>query len=263
MRMKDCKPKNSQTFLDHSLGTEQGRASSWWMTDGTSLILRERDLSALCLGRVRIFEGVSLNSVDGNAMTVGNAGSTILLDQDANLSNIGVPTSQNLRAASSNAFHSSPRRRRDEAMLLPVQPRTATAADLVKIKSFLGENGLPDVGVDGCVQDFVIAEDEKGRWVGVAGLESYGESALLRSVAVDERFRGRGHGRILVETVLGNARDRGIKTVYLLTGDAAAYFERLGFRTVDRKDIDDAVKKSSEFTEACCESAVAMRKAIR
>jgi amino-acid N-acetyltransferase len=150
----------------------------------------------------------------------------------------------------------------DKVMPLPTQPRAASVEDLVKIKSFLRENGLPDFGVDRCVRNFAIAEDENGSWVGVAGLELYGESGLLRSVAVDKRFRGRGCGRILVETVLGNAKDMGVKTVYLLTEGAAAYFEGLGFQTVDREDIDDAVRKSSEFTEVCCASAVAMRKAI-
>lgn len=144
----------------------------------------------------------------------------------------------------------------------PTQPRAATAGDLMKIKSFLRENRLPDLGVDGCVQNFVIAEDENASWVGVAGLELYGESGLLRSVAVDKHARGRGHGRTLVNAVLGNARAKGLKKIYLLTDDARDYFQRLGFQIVDRKDVDDAVKTSLEFTEACSESALVMRKII-
>ncbi len=116
--------------------------------------------------------------------------------------------------------------------------------------------------MDGCVENFVIAENESGSWIGVAGVEFYGESGLLRSVAVEEQSRGRGHGRILVNTVLGNARDRGIKMVYLLTEDADNYFEHLGFQIVDRKDVDDVVKTSLEFTDACPECALVMRKAI-
>ena len=77
-----------------------------------------------------------------------------------------------------------------------------------------------------------------------------------------ERFRSQGHGRILVGLAVTSAKSKGIKTLYLLTDNAAKYFERLGFQVVDRKDIDDAVKVSLEFTEACCESAVAMRKII-
>ena len=143
-----------------------------------------------------------------------------------------------------------------------MQPRPATKGDLLRIKKFLQENGLPAVGVDGCVENFVIAENESGSWIGIAGVELYGESGLLRSVAVDKQSRGRGHGRILVNTILGNARDKGIRTIYLLTEDADNYFEHLGFQIVDRKDVDDVVKTSLEFTEACPKSALVMRRAI-
>jgi N-acetylglutamate synthase-like GNAT family acetyltransferase len=147
-------------------------------------------------------------------------------------------------------------------MLQATRPRAATEEDLAKIKNFLRQNGLPDLGVDGCVQNFVIIEDGNGGWVAVAGLELYGESGLLRSVAVDEHSRGLGHGRVLVNAVLGNARAKGVKKVYLLTDDASDYFKRMGFQAVDRKDVDAAVKKSLEFTEACPESATVMCKVI-
>ncbi len=141
--------------------------------------------------------------------------------------------------------------------------RTAASVDLLKIKSFLKRNGLPDFGVDDWIQSFVIAEDQSGNWIGLAGLESYGESGLLRSVAVDPKSRGRGYGGILVNAVLGNARARGLKKVYLLTDGANEYFERFGFQTVSRENVDASVKTSLEFTEACPESALVMRKAVK
>jgi N-acetylglutamate synthase-like GNAT family acetyltransferase len=149
-----------------------------------------------------------------------------------------------------------------EGILTSTQPRTATKEDMLRIKEFLRENGLPDLGVDECVENFVIAENETGNLIGVAGVEVYRENALLRSVAVDKQSRARGYGRILVNTILRNARDKGVKTIYLLTQDADNYFQRLGFQIVDRKDVDDAVKSSLEFTEACPESATVMRRTI-
>jgi amino-acid N-acetyltransferase len=149
-----------------------------------------------------------------------------------------------------------------DGILTSMQPRAATKEDMLRIKEFLRENRLPDLGVDGCVEDFVIAENETGSLIGVAGVEVYGENALLRSVAVDKQSRARGYGRILVNTILGNARDKGVKTIYLLTQDADNYFQRLGFQIVDRKDVDDAVKSSLEFTEACPESTTVMRRTI-
>lgn len=121
---------------------------------------------------------------------------------------------------------------------------------------------MPELGVDAWVDNFVIVEDEKGALVGVAGLELYNKSGLLRSVAVDERFRSQGHGQVLVESVVRNAKARGVKALYLLTDNASAYFERLGFRVVNREDIDEAVKTSVEFTEMC-QDATAMRRVIK
>ena len=149
----------------------------------------------------------------------------------------------------------------DVSMRVQARCRAATQSDLQVIKGFLKENGLPELGVDGWVENFVIAEDQDGSLVGVAGLELYGKSGLVRSVAVKKSFRGQGYGRILVEAVVGNARARGLKTLYLLTDDASAYFQRLGFQPVDRKEVDRAVKASVEFTEMC-EGATAMRRVL-
>ena len=146
-------------------------------------------------------------------------------------------------------------------MTLQAHYRVATESDLGRIKSFLKENGLPELGVDRWVKNFVIAEDQDGSLVGVAGLELYDKSGLVRSVAVDNHFRGKGYGRILVEAVVENASARGLKTLYLLTEDASAYFKRLGFQAVDRKDVDRAVKASIEFTDMC-EGATVMRRVL-
>jgi len=97
--------------------------------------------------------------------------------------------------------------------------------------------------------------------LGVAGLEIYGQSALLRSVAVEKNSRRMGHGRALVDAILRNAKQNGVHTIYLLTESAFDYFKHLGFNSVDRKDVDEAVMISLEFTE-CCSTALAMRKTI-
>jgi len=146
--------------------------------------------------------------------------------------------------------------------LTGVHIRHAGQGELAKICRFLEDNGLPTSGVDKCVENFVVAQDRNGSWVGVAGLEVYGKSGLLRSVAVDGRFRGMGQGRALVNAVLGNAKSKGIETVYLLTDNAESYFGGLCFECVDRKDVDETVKASVEFGEMCA-SAVVMRKTLK
>jgi amino-acid N-acetyltransferase len=139
--------------------------------------------------------------------------------------------------------------------------RAATDGDLGRIKNFLGKNGLPELGVEEWIRSFVIAEDQDGSWTGLAGLETYGQVGLLRSVAVDSNHRSQGFGQDLVESVIRNARSRGISTLYLVTDNATTYFERLGFQTVDCDKVDEAVKTSVEFTEIC-RSATAMKRSI-
>jgi amino-acid N-acetyltransferase len=140
--------------------------------------------------------------------------------------------------------------------------RRANSNDLEELVSFLEDNGLPTIGVESCYPNFVIATDETGAMLGVAGLEIYGQSALLRSVAVQKNSRRMGHGRTLVDAVLRSAKQNGVHTIYLLTESAFDYFKHLGFDLVDRNDIDEAVMTSLEFTE-CCSTALAMRKTIR
>jgi amino-acid N-acetyltransferase len=137
--------------------------------------------------------------------------------------------------------------------------RSAIPTDLPEIKRLLETNTLPTIGIEKCIDNFIIATNEDASWVGVAALEVYGKSGLLRSVIVNEHFRKMGHGRTLVEAILKNARLRGVQKIYLLTETAAAFFKALGFEVVDRRDIDEAVKASLEFTE-CCETAIAMQK---
>ena len=149
----------------------------------------------------------------------------------------------------------------DLAMLANVHIRPAMKGEVARISRFLQDNGLPTSGVDKCIENFVVAEDKNGSLVGTAGLEVYGKSGLLRSVAVDGRFRGMGQGRALVAAVLMSAQAKRIKTVYLLTDNGESYFGGLGFAIVDRKDVDEAVKTSVEFGEMCA-SAVAMRKTL-
>lgn len=144
----------------------------------------------------------------------------------------------------------------------PIHLRAATEQDLTRISDFLKSNGLPYGGVEEWLENFLVAVDSNGSWVGLAGFELYGDSCLLRSVAVDKQFRSRGHGRTLVDAVLRDAKAKGARIAYLLTDNARAYFERLGFAVVDRKDVDEDVKTSVEFKELCAETAVAMRKVI-
>lgn len=84
-------------------------------------------------------------------------------------------------------------------------------------------------------REFVLAFDENGRVIGCAALRVYGpQLAELSALAVDERAHGRGVGRMLVEAIVEQAADLGIRTVFALTLEDG-FFHRLGFRTVQKE----------------------------
>ena len=139
--------------------------------------------------------------------------------------------------------------------------RTARSADLTDVLALLGRAQLPIAGVAEALSHFVVAERE-GKLVGVAGLEIYGASALLRSVAVDDSWRGSGVGRTLIDRALGQARQAGIEDVFLLTTTAEHYFPRFGFSCVSRDVVTEQIRGSVEFQGACPASAVVMRKSL-
>jgi len=136
--------------------------------------------------------------------------------------------------------------------------RPAGPRDLPDIIALLEAGKLPLAGLDAHVATTLVAR-RNARVVGCAALEIHGTVGLLRSVAVDETRRGEGLGHQLTQAALDLARARGVRTVYLLTTTAAAFFPRFGFREVSRDDVDPAVQRSVEFTKACPADAVAMR----
>lgn len=140
--------------------------------------------------------------------------------------------------------------------------REATPADWPAIESLLLANHLPIAGFRDAVSSAVVACTGE-QVVGVAGLEIYGDAALLRSVAVDSRVRGQGLGQALTQHALASARAHNVADVFLLTTTAETFFPRLGFDPIERADVPASVQQSVEFKGACPASAVAMRRALK
>jgi N-acetylglutamate synthase-like GNAT family acetyltransferase len=113
--------------------------------------------------------------------------------------------------------------------------RRARRNDLECVKRLLGENKLPSDHLVREIDGLYVVEDEDGSISGSACL-CQGQPAELRSVCIRSEVRGKGWGRRLVETVLEEAIDRGIITLYLRTG-AVDFFARLGFRELPREDL--------------------------
>lgn len=135
--------------------------------------------------------------------------------------------------------------------------RPTRADDLDAVLALLEASDLPTAGVDEAFGHFVVAE-AGDVVVAVAGMEVHGADGILRSVAVDPAFQGRGLGRSLTHAVIDAARRAGLRRLYLLTTTAETYFPRLGFRPIDRDGAPEGIRRSVEFRDACPASAVAM-----
>jgi amino-acid N-acetyltransferase len=139
--------------------------------------------------------------------------------------------------------------------LPPIEP--ARPGDRNAILALLAAVGLPEAGIGSHVASALVAR-EPGGLAGCIALEIYGESALLRSAAVEPSWQGRGLGKALTAAALGLARERGLREVYLLTETAADFFPKFGFRPISRDEVAPALRQSDEFQGACPDTAQAM-----
>ena len=145
-------------------------------------------------------------------------------------------------------------------MMLGAEP--ARPHDLRGALELLGRSELTQQDVsEGWGHYFVVREDD-GRVVGVAGLELHGDFGLLRSVAVDEDYRGQGLAAALIEAVLQRAQRVGLRSVYLLTTTGRDYFARRGFADVGRDDAPAAIRESWEFKNGCPSTAAFMQRPV-
>ena len=134
----------------------------------------------------------------------------------------------------------------------------ATAADVDAIKLLLTESGLPTAGVDDHWRTFIVARDGD-RVVACGGSEPYQVAALIRSVAVVPEYRRHGLGRRIVRHLIDRLAARGLREFYLLTTTAEAYFQKRGFKKIERDEVHPQLLASREFQDACPSSAVCMR----
>lgn len=147
----------------------------------------------------------------------------------------------------------------DHADAIRMAIRPAAANDWPAIAALLTSAQLPLEGAHEHLAHFIVGEHE-GRLVAAAGIEPYGDAALLRSVVVDGAVRGRGLGDQLQHAIARRAAVQGIHRLFLLTTTAAAFFARRGFRIIGRGDAPEAMLASREFQGACPASATVMQK---
>ena len=135
--------------------------------------------------------------------------------------------------------------------------RQAQPGDWVAVEALLRASGLPLDGARDHLAHFLVGE-RGGTTVCAAGMERYGDVALLRSVVVAADARGLGYGERIARAVLQAAKRAGVRQAVLLTTTAGPYFARRGFSEIPRGAAPAAVQASREFQGACPASATVM-----
>ena len=90
------------------------------------------------------------------------------------------------------------------------------------------------------IASFRVSEID-GEVVGIAALRDYGDGiGELRSLAVADAAQGRGMGEMLVRAVVRDARDTGIRELYVLTANPG-YFALHGFEEIAWDDVPEVL----------------------
>ena len=138
-----------------------------------------------------------------------------------------------------------------------VRPEEAPA-----VKRLVADCDLPTADLtDEKLRHFLVAR--KGDVVvGTVGVELFPPQALLRSLAVEEAYRGQGIASKLLQAVERYARMMGATQLVLLTLTAEDYFSRYRYSTIKRSDAPASLEATEEFKTLCPDTAVCMRKQI-
>lgn len=124
--------------------------------------------------------------------------------------------------------------------------RRARREDMTAIEDLIKSESMPAMEVEEWLDTFWVIEDG-GAVAACAGIERYGEGAVLRSVVVGKALRGTGEGDRLARHALDWARDDGAKRCYLFTMDAEPFWRRYGFERCTLDDFEPSVRQGWQW----------------
>ena len=140
--------------------------------------------------------------------------------------------------------------------------RNARFEDHAAIRCLLSEDDLPIEDLLAEAFEYFVVCLVNNVIAGVVGLERYGSSALVRSLAVSEQHRSQGIAARLLLRIEMRAQESGATRLFALTTTAQPYLEGKGFVAIERSEVPEAIRASVQFSELCPDSAHGLVKPI-
>jgi len=106
-----------------------------------------------------------------------------------------------------------------------------------------------------------VVLDDQSRVVGCGALRIMGpELAEVRSLAIADEMQGQGLGRLIVDALMVEARDLGLRRVFALTLQVS-FFEKLGFETCQKTVFPEKVWLDCKDCRkrTCCDEVAMIR----
>lgn len=133
----------------------------------------------------------------------------------------------------------------------------ATPQDESEIQHVLTICQLPSEGIRPHLHNFILAKSNN-TLIGVVGIEIYGCTGLIRSLAVLPAERGKGIGKELYIRIIAHAHSQKVNEFYLLTCTAERFFAKQGFQKINRNLTPSILHSTLEFTSLCPNFATCM-----
>lgn len=153
-------------------------------------------------------------------------------------------------------------------MIDTVTCRRADAADVDALHDII--QGYADKGImlprsketlRAIIDTFVVAESA-GRLIGCGSLCRLGADLVeIRSLGISEGFKGRGIGRMIVDSLVEEARELRVPKVMALTYEVA-FFQKNGFTVVNKEIFPEKVWKDCIHCKKqhCCDEIAVLKR---